>query len=70
MDDDDFLEENFRGIELSDDVLNAIENILPSDDPLDKANFDAIDYINQLFPTEQSLSNIDDVVSQVKTKIR
>jgi hypothetical protein len=70
MDDDDFLEENFRDIDLSEDVLNIIEGILPSDDPLDKPNFDIVDYINELFPTEQTLSNIDDVISQVKIKIR
>ena len=70
MDDDEFLEENFRDIELSDDVLKIIEEIIPSDDTLDRPNFDIVDYINELFPTEQSLSNIDDVIGQVKTKIR
>ena len=70
MDDDDFLDEDFNNIDLSDDVLKIIGEILPSDDPLDKPNFDIVDYINELFPTEQSLSNIDDVISQVKTKIR
>jgi vacuolar protein sorting-associated protein 53 len=69
MDDDDFFEENFRDIELSDDVLKIIEEIVPSDDTLDRPNFDIVDYINELFPTEQSLSNIDDVIGQVKTKI-
>lgn len=70
MEDDEFLEENFRDIELSDDVLKIIDEILPSDDTLDRPNFDIVDYINELFPTEQSLSNIDDVIGQVKTKIR
>ncbi len=70
MDEEDILEENFKNIELSADVLEAIETILPSDDPLDKKNFDVIDYINELFPTEQSLSNIDDVIGQAKSKIR
>lgn len=28
-----------------------------------------VDYINSLFPTEQSLSNIDDVVNQMESKI-
>jgi vacuolar protein sorting-associated protein 53 len=69
MDDDDFFEENFRDIELSDDVLKIIEEIVPSDDTLDRPNFDIVAYINELFPTEQSLSNIDDVIGQVKTKI-
>ena len=34
--------------------------VLPSDDPLDQADFDAIDYINSLFPTEQSLGTMAD----------
>jgi hypothetical protein len=50
--------------------LKIIEEIVPSDDTLDRPNFDTVDYINELFPTEQSLSNIDDVIGQVKTKIR
>ena len=53
MDDDEFFEENFRDIELSDDVLEIIEEIVPSDDTLDRRNFDTVDYINELFPTEQ-----------------
>ncbi len=70
MDNDEFFEENFRDIELSDDVLKIIEEIVPSDDTQERPNFDTVDYINELFPTEQSLSNIDDVIGQVKTKIR
>jgi hypothetical protein len=70
MDDDDLSVENFKNIELSADVLEAIASILPSDDPLDKTSFDVVNYINELFPTEQSLSSIDDVVSQAKSKIR
>ncbi|KAK3083798.1 hypothetical protein FSP39_003324, partial [Pinctada imbricata] len=44
--------------------------VLPSEDPLDKADFNPIDYINTLFPTEQSLVNIDDVVGKMRLKIR
>lgn len=44
--------------------------VLPSTDPLDQADFNTVDYINSLFPTEQSLSNIDDVVSKMELKIR
>ncbi|RWS10752.1 vacuolar protein sorting-associated protein 53-like protein, partial [Dinothrombium tinctorium] len=44
--------------------------VLSSDDPLDKADFNPIDYINGIFPTEQSLSNIDDVLNRMKAKIR
>lgn len=51
-------------------VQEAIDQVLSSDDPLDKPDFDAIAYINSLFPTEQSLVNIDDVVKKIKGKIR
>lgn len=44
--------------------------VLSSEDPLDRPDFNAVDYINSLFPTEQSLVNIDDVVSSLKGKIR
>lgn len=43
--------------------------VLPSTDPLDQPNFNVVDYINTLFPTEQSLSNIDDVVNEMELKI-
>ncbi|XP_054154462.1 vacuolar protein sorting-associated protein 53 homolog [Oppia nitens] len=51
-------------------VQSAIEQILSSDDPLDKTDFNAVEYINGLFPSEQSLSNIDDVLNRMKQKIR
>jgi len=44
--------------------------VFPSDDPLDKADFNPIEYINNLFPTEQSLSNIEEVISSFQGKIR
>ncbi|KAK0180845.1 hypothetical protein PV327_003183 [Microctonus hyperodae] len=50
-------------------VQNVIEQVLPSNDPLDQPNFNVVDYINTLFPTEQSLSNIDDVVNEMEYKI-
>lgn len=43
--------------------------VLPSTDPLDQPNFNVVDYINTLFPTEQSLSYIDDVVNEMERKI-
>ncbi|XP_050525562.1 vacuolar protein sorting-associated protein 53 homolog [Daktulosphaira vitifoliae] len=51
------------------DVQKAIDEILPSDDPLDNPDFDTIDYINKLFPTEQSLVNIDDVINSLECKV-
>ncbi|XP_077995725.1 vacuolar protein sorting-associated protein 53 homolog [Glandiceps talaboti] len=51
------------------EVQQAIDQVLPSSDPLDRPDFNAVEYINQLFPTEQSLANIDDVVSRMRSKI-
>ncbi|NXY84238.1 VPS53 protein, partial [Alcedo cyanopectus] len=44
--------------------------VFPSQDPLDRADFNAVEYINSLFPTEQSLANIDEVVNKIRLKIR
>ena len=43
--------------------------MIPSNDPLDQPDFNAVDYINSLFPTEQSLSNIDDVIGKMEQEI-
>jgi len=42
---------------------------LPSDDPLNQPEFDGVAYINSQFPSEQSLANIDEVVSRMENKI-
>lgn len=71
MDEDDFLDEELLNESFfPPDVLLAISNILPSDDPLDKPDFDLVEYINELFPNEQSLSNIDDVIKRDKARIK
>lgn len=72
MDDDEFLEEETANIFISfpPEVQSAIEQVLPSTDPLDQPDFNAVVYINSLFPTEQSLSNIDDVINNMECKIR
>ena len=44
--------------------------VIPSNDPLDRPDFNPVEYINTLFPTEQSLVNIDDVISRIRFKIR
>ena len=64
--DDDFLSENI----LPPEIQQAIASILPSDDPLDSPDFDLVEYINELFPNEQSLSNIDDVIIKDKARIK
>ncbi|XP_012861279.3 vacuolar protein sorting-associated protein 53 homolog [Echinops telfairi] len=48
----------------------SVVPVFPSQDPLDHADFNAVEYINTLFPTEQSLANIDDVVNKIRLKIR
>ncbi|XP_067931939.1 vacuolar protein sorting-associated protein 53 homolog [Watersipora subatra] len=72
--DDDYLEaedEHLSDIvSFSPNVQEAIDQVLTSDDPLDIPHFNAVDYINTLFPTEQSLVNIDDVVKNIRGKIR
>ncbi|CAB4054024.1 VPS53 [Lepeophtheirus salmonis] len=51
------------------EVEEAIAKVLPSDDPLDSPDFNDVDYINSIFPTEQSLTNLDDVISDMTDKI-
>lgn len=37
---------------------------------MDQPDFNEVDYINSLFPTEQSLSSIDEVVNNMQMKIQ
>ncbi|KAM3854779.1 LOW QUALITY PROTEIN: vacuolar protein sorting-associated protein 53 homolog [Vipera latastei] len=66
----DLAEELEAALQLAPEVQLAIEQVFPSQDPLDRADFNAVEYINTLFPTEQSLANIDDVVNKIRLKIR
>ncbi|XP_069390205.1 vacuolar protein sorting-associated protein 53 homolog [Paralichthys olivaceus] len=72
MEEEEFeLAEDLESIlHLTPEVQLAIEQVFPSQDPLDRADFNAVEYINTLFPTEQSLANIDDVVNKIRLKIR
>lgn len=71
MDDEDLFDEDLLNDNcLPADVLKAISTILPSDDPLDKHDFDLVEYINELFPNEQSLSNIDEIIKKDKARIK
>uniref|UniRef100_A0A2M4BCV7 Vacuolar protein sorting-associated protein 53 homolog n=1 Tax=Anopheles marajoara TaxID=58244 RepID=A0A2M4BCV7_9DIPT len=63
------LKDHINEIVLSDDVQRAIEQVLQSSDPLDQPDFNPTDYINQLFPNEQSLSNIDEVIAKMECDI-
>uniref|UniRef100_W5MAP0 Vacuolar protein sorting-associated protein 53 homolog n=1 Tax=Lepisosteus oculatus TaxID=7918 RepID=W5MAP0_LEPOC len=66
----EFADELEAILHLTPEVQLAIEQVFPSQDPLDRADFNAVEYINTLFPTEQSLANIDDVVNKIRLKIR
>ncbi|CRK95527.1 CLUMA_CG008996, isoform A [Clunio marinus] len=57
-------------IELSDEVQKAIEQVLQSEDPLDKSDFNATEYINRLFPNEIALNGIDDIISQMEIEVQ
>ncbi|KAF6300133.1 VPS53 subunit of GARP complex [Rhinolophus ferrumequinum] len=50
----EFVEELEAVLQLTPDVQLAIEQVFPSQDPLDRADFNAVEYINTLFPTEQT----------------
>ncbi|XP_048777650.2 vacuolar protein sorting-associated protein 53 homolog [Ostrea edulis] len=72
MEDDELLDDEQLDslLNFPPDIQEIIDQVLPSDDPLDRADFNPIDYINTLFPTEQSIVNIDDVVGKMRMKIR
>ncbi|CAG5135782.1 unnamed protein product, partial [Candidula unifasciata] len=70
VEDDDFVDDQLESLlSFPVEVQEAIEQVLPSNDPLDRPDFNPVDYINTLFPTEQSLSNIDEVVGKIRQKI-
>jgi hypothetical protein len=50
-------------------VVEALAKMFPSDDPLDSVNFDVTQYINAMFPNEQSLSNLDEVIIELTERI-
>lgn len=66
MDDSD---DSVKRIILSDEVQKCIEEVLQTNDPLSATDFSPTDYINQLFPNEQSLSNIEDVIGRMEVQI-
>ena len=40
-------------------VTDAIAEVLPSNDPLDRADFNPIDFINAQFPTEVTMDRLE-----------
>uniref|UniRef100_A0A8C9TD61 Vacuolar protein sorting-associated protein 53 homolog n=1 Tax=Scleropages formosus TaxID=113540 RepID=A0A8C9TD61_SCLFO len=57
-------------LHLSPEVQLAIEQVFPSQDPLDRADFNAVEYINTLFPTEQALEEAQKAIQQLFGKIK
>ena len=53
----------------SPETLHTESSSVISGDPLDKANFDAIAYINERFPTEESLKEVDTYLVAVRSQI-
>jgi len=62
-------EDDDCGLALSDEVQATISQVIPSEDPLDRPNFNVIDFINQSFPDEQSLSKISEFGHNLQGKI-
>ncbi|CAG0892895.1 unnamed protein product [Darwinula stevensoni] len=56
-------------VTLPPEVQDAIHQVFGTSDPFDRSDFDPVEYINSIFPTEQSLSNIDDVISKMHNRI-
>jgi archaellum component FlaC len=65
----DWSAEELQGVLYLPEVEKAIQEVFPSNDPLDAIDFDVTDYINKLFPTEQSLAGVDDTLKRMKIKI-
>ena len=47
----------------------ALQQLVPSDDPLDQQSFDPLDYVNKLFPTEEQLNNVDQIAQNLQTDL-
>lgn len=63
------MEETIR-IKFSGEVQQAIEQVLQSEDPLDKSDFNATEYINKLFPNEIALNGIDEIIAQMQVEVQ
>lgn len=48
----------------------SLSAMFPSDDPLDRPDFNITDYINKRFPNEESLDNLDSELDNIKGMIK
>ncbi len=55
--------------DFSDEVQDALNELFPSDDPLDQPDFDPIAYLNEQFPDEASLSRADTFLANLDADI-
>ena len=47
----------------------ACAQLFPSDDPLDRPDFDPVEYVNVMFPNEQSLGALEPFMAKVRVKL-
>ena len=50
-------------------VAATIQELFPAKDPLERLDFDATEYLNETFPTQQSLTNLEDVIVAMSDRI-
>ena len=53
---------------LSQEVQESIVHVLDSNDPLDQADFDVVDFINSKFPDEESLEGLEPFIARLDKK--
>jgi len=58
-----------RDYVFSSKVDKALSTVLPSTDPFDSPYFDPISYINERFPTEESLHDVEGFILKIKKRI-
>ena len=64
------LDELVAPMHFSPQLEAAIQEVMPSTDPLDAADFNPTAHINRLFPNEESLSQVDAHVSGLQDRMR
>lgn len=55
-------------IQFTIDILPFLQ-VLKTEDPMDSPDFNTVDYINQLFPNEQSLASIDETIQRMQCEV-
>ncbi|CAG8578254.1 11332_t:CDS:10 [Diversispora eburnea] len=66
----DFQDFNEDNIKFPPELETSISNILQINDPLDGADFNPIEYLNQMLPDEHALTSIDVTGKKLQTKMR